>query len=150
MSKFDMLTIDPGVNTGWAVWQDSSPEPLFTGVFSAPEGNNFEGKIMYLMLQFRNLIQMYEPELTVIEGVEQLGSSKSRAAGASGALIKLAYIVGVYCATARFFKLMNAHEWKGNMDDKGVSMRVKRRLGKDYRRHEVEAVGIGLAVRGQF
>lgn len=149
----NFMTFDPGVNTGWAHWDSRDTlYPAHTGIFHAPGPETpMETRLRFLYTRFRELIDRYDPNFTVIEGTEDWGTAKSRASSQSGALQLLSYIVGGYGALSPAFIIRMPKEWKGGLNDKALELRIARALkqkpgGAVYVEHIREAVGLGLSM----
>lgn len=151
LTSHRFMTFDPGVHTGWALFDDSVI-PMDTGLFSVVSGKaiNEETVLKNLGLQFESVVCRFSPEFTVIENAEFRESRKGRVSAASGALGLLQKIIGGYVMISDNPILIRAQMWKGNMDDTAVDQRVVRSIEREYRRHETEAVGIGLAIFGRL
>jgi len=147
-----VLTVDPGINTGWCLWMDG--KPYKTGVFRSVRTSEIEMKLFDLTAKFFKIIQPFTFSYTVyIEGVDyREGSLKSKVSASRQNLILLAYIVGAYVAMCRsknlLFKIVKASEWKGQLSDKAVDLRIQRLTGEKYKQHISSAVGIGYGLMG--
>lgn len=106
-----------------------------------------------------NLAQLYcgNEFMTVIEGVEHHDSVKGIAAERGGAAHKLSYIVGAYAATAwehlSEVWIVPPSRWKGQLPDSVIDKRLLEDTGRTFRRHEAEAVALGMWFyqnRGKF
>lgn len=159
VAKNGILTIDPGLkNTGWALWHDlqkpprAAERPAFSGVHKvlAPSWTHaLDSQTTWL----NNLLVQRRFGLVVIEWVEMWGTIRSEATAKKGTLFQLAALIGAmfYVAwdvTHSEPVLVLAREWKGQLKNPALKRRVKRALGKTYRDHEADAVGIGLALQG--
>lgn len=145
------LAVDPGDHTGWAFF-DGSILPM-TGQITLSRSKAVVGQpaqLAYMWEKFSVLISELNPSGVLIEAVEFWGgSAKSRAAASRQNLSKLAYLVGGYaniCAAHGIeWALIPSRDWKGQMDDHAVAMRVARVNGAQYAsEHITDAVGIGL------
>lgn len=144
------LTVDPGIHTGWALFNRRF-SPSDSGVFSVPNDTTQERRLFELGRLFLDVIMNTEPDVIVVEDAEyRSGSRKSRASQAHGSLSLLMKIVGGYSMMYDSVLLLPAREWKGNLSDEAVARRVFLTLRRQYRQHEQEAVGIGLAIYGTF
>ena len=95
------------------------------------------------------------PAFIVIEKPEVWPSGKSLAGAMSGNLLKLVMFVGGLRQVTRRIACLEAEivlvapgEWKGQLKKPALKKRIERALGKPYREHERDAVGMGLAVQG--
>ena len=160
--KFEnMLTVDPGDNTGWAFWNKATfPEvgQLVNTALSLP----VEAQLPKMWDQFDLLLTTKKPAFVIMEGVEvYAGSLKSRTASQkrSGqkipSLFKLAFLIGGYCNVCDIhnirFKIMNFSEWGGQMPPAAVNAQVKRINGKEYKtQHITDAVAMGFSIQGRI
>lgn len=148
----NFLTVDPGVNTGWAYWGlTDNLQPMTYGVFRAPgPDTGLEQRLRHMYREFQNLMGKYKPNFVVIEGAEDWGDVQSRLSSASGALQLLSFLVGGYAALSLpVFIIKMPREWKGGLPKKALELRIARALGQDpglYPEHAREAVGIGLSM----
>lgn len=145
------ISIDPGVNTGWALFTGESI-PENTGVFRTdPDDKTTTEKLFTLKTCFNNLLDSLDPDILVIEDCEYRSSHKGIVSAGSGALSLLSKIVGGYAMLSRCpVILVPAMAWKGNLPEKAVRRRVVTATNTQYREHEQEAVGIGLSIFGNF
>ena len=150
-------SIDPGIHTGWALWKGT--ELIESGVFTVPGSKaheRFETRLMYLctMLSMQSISMPWGSLVEVhMEGVEHHGSVAGIAAERSGATQKLAYIVGAYLHALGVLTrcyLHKPHEWKGQLSDHAVDRWVEDVMDRGFKRHEVEAVGLGLYLQGRW
>lgn len=147
----NLLAVDPGDHTGWAFF-DGGLQPM-TGQITLSRSKSINGQPAQLASmwgRFGTLITELNPSGVLIEAVEFWGgSAKSRAAASRQNLSKLAYLVGGYSAICESYgiewALIPSRDWKGQMDDHAVAMRVARVNGCQYAsEHITDAVGIGL------
>ena len=149
--KYRFMTVDPGVITGWAMF-DGIAAPTATGLIKAGESVKIDvHRLQSLAEQYRRIIEVYKPDIVVIEDAEfRPGSGTSRKSVASGALALLEKIVGGYVMLSGRCVLLPAYAWKGSLPDTSenpvVSKRIVSATGIQYREHERDAVGIGLAI----
>ena len=152
MQLIRTLTVDPGMNTGWAFW-DGHIIPKATGVFRIQRIKKSviseSAQLQELWMQFKNILEFFNPQLVIIENTSWWpGSVKSFAAINSGDLRKLTLLTGGYCLYANIYdaewELVIPSKWKGQLTDKALKAHIKLKIHKEYRQHEQEAVGIGL------
>lgn len=155
------MTVDTGWNTGWAYWIRGNLHPR-TGIFIAPKDDDPIEKIWYLSREFNKVIFELEPRLVYLEGTQFWeGSIKSEMAWKTEDLIYLSYLIGAYisvCKSSRVdVSIITAIQWKGQMTDEQVKLRVARRNAMDYSvlygsrwPHVTDAVGMGLSIMGIF
>jgi len=155
------MTIDPGDNTGWAIWLDK--KLITSGVFKNKFHESDEVRLLqmhhhfYSVLHGFNLLRPYNTiEVVYIEGVSiWAGSLKSITAATSGKLTRLFYLVGVYMTICWEQKarpeVILPQRWKGQMDKLAVKKRVKRAIDMEFKTdHETDAVGMGLHLLGKL
>jgi len=147
-----VLTIDPGVNTGWAFW-NGGRVPRSTGVFRVEKRkasvSTLRVQLEQLCTGFGTVVNLLSPRLIIIEDCRWWsGSKESMAALNSGDLHKLTLIIGGYCFLSSNrdipWELIDPCKWKGQLDHNALAAQVEHLIGKQYRHHELEAVGIGL------
>ena len=92
----------------------------------------------------------------------ELPFATNNASAARGDVVKLAIACGMMLTTIRSNKRIPVRviDWKGNMKDKLTGERIKKHLKKDYpdhvlqlttqATHELDAIGIGMYVKGEF
>lgn len=156
------LTVDTGWNTGWAYWIRGSLHPKTGILIARKELDDPIEKIDQLTIEFNALLYTLEPRLVYLEGTQFWeGSIKSEMAWKTEDLIYLSYLIGGYIHVCLLNKIpvivLTAVQWKGQMTDEQVRLRVGRRNGADYSimyghrwPHVTDAVGIGLSVMGIF
>jgi len=150
ISRF--LSLDPGVNTGWSIF-DAEPVPEFSGIIRAPDRFGSAERLICLRDKLMEIINKYQPTLTVIEDAEFRNYPTGRASAASGSLELLTKIVGAYIVLCPEPTMVRAAQWKGQLPTLILEQRIKRAMGReigDMREHEREAIGLGLAVRGEL
>lgn len=154
----NMLTIDPGMNTGLALW--NGDDLLAVHQITVKHRNKAED-FQELGDQFREFLS--EAGWLDVVAIEYpglwAGSAVSMASAASGDLMKLSVMVGVLLGsiyaeelcTGAAILLPSPQDWKGQLPKEGVEMRVRRALGRSWSTtHMNDAVGIGLHILGKF
>lgn len=149
-----ILTVDPGISgSGWALFNDGEHTPLCTG-YHIPKGKDWEGKLENLIKAFDKVfVEHNHITAAYIEWPAFWSTSqRSIAAVNSGALLKLAAVCGgIYAISlshdADVF-LMTPSQWKGQLPKTLVDSRIRKCLGRTYRDHESDAVGMGLFLMG--
>ena len=146
-----LLTVDPGMATGWAIWEGPNPrKPSIYGQIRVAH-SNLETDLSELFKRFTE-IQICERVCIEYPGIWQ-HSATSMVAAFSGDLIKLATIVGGFAAIAKrsdaILTLLPPQRWKGQLSKDAIKMRVKRATGIDERSSHInDAIGIGLYLLG--
>lgn len=150
------MTVDPGVNTGIAVWKSrESPvcgwELICSAVIRTYEKDT-DIQLRQIFDLFLDQINLHKPSHVTLEGIQDFGTMKSQVAFRRGNLSKVSYIVGglfALCTTQGITcNIVLPSQWKGQMNDKVLARRVERLMGQTYRDHELQAVGIGLHKQG--
>ena len=164
VDEWNVMFVDPGLGgTGWAYWDHlvRQPEVLPTatrpdavGVIKASRAATWLGRAQKIADGFTYDMDPYHPEIIVFE-FQQLwtDSSTSMAAGARGDLFKLSFLTGMLAAISQEVAeaeivLVTPSQWKGQLSKVAVRRRIKRALGKRYKDHIEDAVGMGLKVQG--
>lgn len=146
-----IMTVDPGYNTGYAVWQDG--KLVHNGVYRARKLDNaeFDRRQKHLWDEFEYLLSLYFPHKVYIENISVYSNSaKSMASATKGDLTKLAVIAGGYAALS-FRKnidveFVEPRKWKGQLSDQNIKEWTFKATGKHFREHERDAVGIGCYI----
>lgn len=155
-----IVTIDPGVKgTGYAVWRGGLywprlEPPIASGVLSVDRDSSWSIRSAKMLREFYGLCKDYVPNRVICEYPEFFASGKGYASAAGGNLVKLAHLVGMFdgaCVLSQCpFSMMPVREWKGQMSKQLVIQRIRKRLGKTYKSHAADAVGIGLHCKGHL
>jgi Holliday junction resolvasome RuvABC endonuclease subunit len=152
---FPLLSIDPGVEFGWALWNNPlSKVPTKYGIVIPPRVLEWEERISMVIKRFAELIDWHSPATVCCE----LPCFMNDLAARSNNLVKLAYAAGSFegVATARGVKAYRSvpvNEWKGQLPKRVVSDRIQKLLTPEkctWNSHVWDAVGIGLYVQGYF
>lgn len=167
MSRFN-LTIDPGADLGWALWNRSTwkklVRPWKVGTVNG-KGKTWKSRCDYTISAFNETMRGVHWGSIVRVWCEYpafFGSHGGQTSARRGDLVKLAVIVGrleQLCFTQRVerFKYVEIMDWKGQLSKKAVNEEIADRLSKDERTkagmspnqsHDWDAVGIGLHVKG--
>ncbi len=148
------MSVDPGMNLGWAFWTDKT---LVEYDQILAKHTTLEKDLVFLFKEFEQVLYYKGPlDKVIIEypGV-WAGSQVSAAANASGDLIKLGAVVGGIAALCVAMKaevvFVNAGKWQGQLSKDAVKIRVRRALGIEERSSHInDAIGIGLWTQGRF
>ncbi len=146
-------TVDPGINTAIAVWYGKRNIPTVQS-FSVRAGIGEMKQLALLCKYFHSNMLVYQPKECFIESDEfWKGDLRSETSAEKGNLTLLSHIIGSYYGIC--FELgidchfIKAREWKGQMKKEIVARRVQMAIGQTYpSTHRMEAVGIGLALKG--
>lgn len=162
ISKF--ASLDIGLDgTGYAVWDRSTflelQPPLYSGVITdvgvspgAPWWVRAETirQTLFNELQRHGAICVYAEQPQFMEGGKGITSARK------GDLIKLTTVFGMCATCAQLFVPVPVSEWKGQLSKKITDERIMKKLGKfgwkptTKTSHEMDAVGVGLFVKGYF
>lgn len=156
-----ILTVDPGVTFGWALWDTDQGEihPIEIGTFNGVRGQEWQCKTVTASMHFKELIGgklSWLPQEIYCEMPVFMEGGKGMAASRKGSVIELAYMVGCLSIVAWEQGIPFHHvspKWKGDMRDDQVLYRLKKRLGREFflqktSGHCRDAIGIGLHVLG--
>jgi len=148
MKKNFLISIDPGENTGWAIW-DHKKNLLQSGWYQ-------NSNLIYLQNRFESILQRYPTESVVIEDARMMGA---RTIASNKRFIILCKIIGVYEAILQKMKidytLISVQKWKGSLSNKILRLWIERILEEDFFTifpsvHTLCAVGIGLHKLGRL
>ena len=153
--KYPILTIDPGINIGLAVFYAEFVEPVITKVIKAKDTNNWQLNRRVVLNGFKyEAIKLYKTCKTVyIEKPQFMQSHMGMTAARSDSLFKLICVYGgrIYILEEIGFMVNEIDvNWKGNLDKQKLAARLQRRHGFKYEDHIADAVGMGLYVKGIF
>ena len=149
-----LLSVDPGWDTGWALWHgDGHP---VTGTIREQRGKKvlaLPERVGAMVREFNALIGLTKPEVMVIEVLERHGGAAGNAAMDSGDLFMVAYLIGGYIYAAQRYDVnvifRKRSEWGGQLSKEMVADRVFGATGSRYPNdHITDSVGIGLSVGG--
>jgi len=153
--KENFLAIDPGSEgTGLALWL-LGKGPYTTKILDYA-GHTWEEKCDYICMQLRYEIKQREwLRCIYCEQPQYMSTFKGHTSATSGSLYKLCTLFGRFWEISislnkKFFPV-EIPKWKGQLDKQKVKIRVDNILpGNDYKSHAIDAVGIGLYVKGLF
>ena len=152
MAKKIKITIDPGATgSGWAMW-DSKWKLLQNGVIIPDKELSWEAKAYQVVARLTQVSELFECEEGYIEYPAFFQSHGACGVANSGALVKLAWFVGLCCGSLPFPpRLVSVGTWKGQLPKKVVISRIKRILPNvKAKSHDWDAIGIGLYIRGDL
>jgi Holliday junction resolvasome RuvABC endonuclease subunit len=152
-----ILSIDPGVDTGYALWTRNGRSWAFikAGEWKGSRKNHWEAKLDYCVRSFIDTIRNEEIAFVVIEQPFQAFN----AANESQSIVKLCILAGAYLGalaainTVCAYKLVQVQEWKGQLPKEICHRRIRKllpRLDKKYSHNTMDAIGIGLHLLGEF
>lgn len=149
-----MLTIDPGVPFGWAIFEDGELDAY--GKIN-PRIEDWQDRVekaremlgVEVIHQFRFIHKIY---------IERPVYMPGHAAADSDSLVKLCMTVGSFMSMCRVYghrvEFIRVCDWLGQMSDKAIRHRVEGILGKEVTdaipAHAIDATGMGLYVLGKW
>ena len=161
--KKTRVTIDPGLaGTGVSVWDDKHwtrlVPPTFCRVLNVSSKASIEDRSYEMAMLVAKIIRdTGDCQTTYIEMPEHWGTQRGAVAEQSGALLKLCVLIGTMNGLfPEDVILIPVRDWKGQMSKKSVENRVRRKIGADVytklgvKTHAIDAVGIGLHLKGHF
>lgn len=155
----NVVTVDPGWNTGIAYWLGDL-KPVTKLIKEPPRRKKIKiepVRLKFMFSTFEAALKSFvdTPDEVIIEGVELWsGNVRSMTAAQRGNLFALAYIVGGYISISqkigasvklvypRGNKAKGQVMWKGQLTPDMVSKRIYRINKTKYPEHVREAVGI--------
>jgi hypothetical protein len=154
MGRANKITIDPGISgSGYAIW-DSRWKLVAHGVLTSSSSPMWELKAYDLMQQFQEVVEEHNCVEGYIEMPALFGSVGGLVTANSGALVKLAWFVGMVCGGLKSncpLKPIGVNLWKGQLPKEIVILRIKRILPRcAATTHDWDAIGIGLYLKGDL
>ena len=150
--KITRITIDPGATgSGWAVW-DMKWKLLNNGIINPDRELEWEAKAYQVVARLGELTELFGCKEGYIEYPAFFQAHGACGVANSGALVKLAWFVGLVCGSLSFAPhLVTVGSWKGQLPKKVVISRIKRLLPKvKAKSHDWDAIGIGLFLKGDL
>lgn len=161
-SSGSILTIDPGLGgTGWALWELEKfsllVPPLDSGAITIARGDRpWWWHCIEVAQHVQCIMQQSGASTVYVEQPQFMEGGKGLAAARDGDLVKLTSIFGAIMGICnnqnRAFCPVPIPEWKGNMPKEVFEPRIRSKLPrwspKTKTTHEMDAVGIGLFVKG--
>lgn len=153
-----LITIDVGLNTGYAIWGNENTL-IKHGEIKTYEKSR-EMNLYKISKSLDILLDIPKEKITkaVIEGVEYQFSLKSFTSTIRGNTFYLAYMVGViaglFIERNIYFKIITARQWKGQLTKTATRLRAERALpflkSEKLSEHVIDAIGIGLSEQGRL
>lgn len=147
------LSIDSGMNIGWALWTvadwDKLVPPYDAGSGSVPEVGTWQGKVCIALRRFENMMARYNVQLdnVYIEWPEFERGNTAKLCFTVGWLSRWAVV-----SRRAQLHLVGVNEWKGQLKKQQTDQRIGAYLGrgalKGYNDHTRDAIGIGLHCKG--
>jgi Holliday junction resolvasome RuvABC endonuclease subunit len=146
-----LFCVDPGSEgTGWAYWKNIKIiKPSQTGVHKATREKEWKNKIDKIANEVDAFLDDNPCNIGIVEFPEfWKGSKRSLASAHTGSLVKLCVLTGVLYEVIQRYSyetlFVKPREWKGNLPKDVVDLRIYEAIGKRYKNHVSDAVGIGL------
>lgn len=146
------ITIDPGsTGSGYAVW-DSRWKLLRNGIILPDKDAEWEEGAYQVVAKIAEVSGRNCCSEGYIEYPAFYQAHGACGVANSGALVKLAWFVGLVCGSLPFPPhLVTVGSWKGQLPKKVVEKRIKRILpGVKATSHDWDAIGIGLFIKGDL
>ncbi len=149
------LSIDPGVQTGWALWS-SDWKLLSHGIIKAPNKvKEFDTRINIIGLELRAICRNNFVKQVYMEYPAFFGSTAGRMVAGRGDLVKLTYMAGALQGYLNSMGLwverIEVNRWKGSLPKDVVIKRIQKILPNcKATSHDADAIGIGLYAAGKF
>jgi len=147
-----LVTIDPGVNTGIALWVEKK---LFAVYSVRTKKDSIPERVIDLTSKLDSIVLPFIIDKVIIESVAFYATNnKSMVSAQRGDLFFLSYIIGAYIKTLSKYTdnitLIPANRWKGQLTKEATLLRVKNSVDNFHvynikNNHEIDAVGIGLS-----
>lgn len=152
------LSVDPGVEGGYAVWDTLRWEllvpPVECGVI-APQHGSWEQRVNEAWDQLNAVFDVFGGITDMYCEYPMFFGAESSVATGTGDLLKLMYHVGGIALLAQFkgakFHPIPVNQWKGQVPKDAMWARIQKRYGAacpKARSHARDAIGIGLYVKG--
>ncbi len=156
-----IITVDPGISgTGIATWAPDRLAPVYTKSIIIPEPREDWVERMRLMSEeFYQTLKAQQESISkvYIEYPKLMQTASGMASAQRGDVFKLMCFVGVLAAQCwRYnteFIPLPVNDWKGVLPKGVVAQRVAARLkcsARAYPNHVMDAVGMGLYLKGEF
>ncbi len=153
MSTKKFITIDPGTHLGIAIWNYTDLAPIHA--FELNGNFRFKmltGVIKAMSVEAPDSLRVYCENASLMKG-----STKGIVTAESGALVKLAQSIGRIIQICEICEvpitLIPVMKWKGTLPKKVCEDRIRRILPDIATKtsdHIIDAIGIGLHVKGEF
>lgn len=155
----NLVTVDPGANTGVAVWEGK--RLLYTKTLRATKDPDWQTAIARILFEFEDVLVYTKNAKVAIELPGFFAGAGGRMVAARGDLVKLATLAGGLAGIAtvekKFKCWVDINLWKGQVE-KGLMLRRIQHLmhlrlpaevcGIKRNSHELDAIGIGMHLHG--
>jgi len=152
-----LLCIDPGLGgTGLAFWDRLDQDLLPTETHVIKCSQNIKDLVDRCDVIATKIEQKspWFPRYALIEFPKPMASQKKGIASLlKGDLLKLSYLCGVLADRLTQMSCtvhLITPDWKGSMNKKVLARRLTKALGRTFKNHEADAVGMGLALMGKL
>ena len=145
-----IITIDPGIDAGYSIWNDKW-NLIKYGIILG-KGKNWEEKMQDVAKKLKALVMTYGATKGFIEEPKKYHGTFGNMVADRGDLVKLSiqvgYIKGYLGIPVESIPVIL---WKGQLPKDVVIKRIKRLLPKaKATSHDWDAIGIGLFLAGKF
>lgn len=148
-----IITIDPGIYMGFAIWKDVKrlQHPHVYGTIHYTDSEKRFHFFKKLLIK-HNIKQAYIENSALMKK-----SSKGIVTAESGALVVLSQTIGRLVQIAKDHgiktELISVAKWKGTLPKDVCERRIRRKLTRlelNSSSHAIDAIGIGLYLQGEF
>lgn len=151
------MTIDPGVNMGFAVFSPDQVTPIDTHLIKVPKDSKWLATKAIVFSGTKKFLEQWkakELQHCFIEQPQFFSSALGLVAAKSDALLKLIHIAAITEYQANELnietKMLRIVDWKGQLSKEQVSWRIGKILGASFPNHIADAVGMGLYLKGEL
>lgn len=151
------LSIDPSIRScGWAVWKNGRFK--YAGLIRPKVQEDWQAMGHQVGAEIHGIVRDHKVDEVYCEFPAFFGGSKGAVTASSGALVKLAWLVGfldgMITPEFRKFVLVPVNTWKGQLPKEVIIERIKkilpRGIWKNFKADMWDAAGIGLYVHGRM
>lgn len=149
----NVMTVDPGISgSGWAVWNHKWL--LQKSGICYSNAQKWENKMKMICAELRTIAKKEIITKVYVEEPKKFQSVFGGMVADKGDLVKLSLFVGYLSGFMNQAEIEVEYvpiiKWKGTLSKKIVEERVKKVFPKlNIKSHAIDAVGIGLYLRGQ-
>ena len=151
IKKITRITIDPGLSSGYAIW-DTKWKLLDYGLCLPDEKEIWEVKAYEVAAKLKEVAVKWRCTEGYIEYPAFFEIHGASGIANSGALVKLAFFVGLVCGTMPFLvQRVEVRVWKGNLPKEVVIRRILRIFPDIKAKKDMwDSIGIGLYLKGDL
>jgi Holliday junction resolvasome RuvABC endonuclease subunit len=150
------MAIDPGHGgTGYVIWK-MSWQYVTCGIIAPSKSMDWETRGKIIAERMKYIRDFYRIKEIYMEYPAYFSSVGGEMVAKRGDLAKLLWLVGLIHGMVHptHVELVRVTDWKGQLPKAVVEERLRKLLGKSYpkdcKSHSVDALGIGMYVRGIF